>query len=144
AIDTAVTVVGSAQSSQHLKGLVNAVLRRVAVEGPALLADQDAPALNTPDWLSRRWTKAYGPETARAIAAAHLEEPALDLTPRDGDAAALAARLDGIALPTGSVRLLSHQGRIDELEGFSSGDWWVQDAAAALPARLLGDVRGKT
>lgn len=144
AIDTAVTVVGSARSTQHLKGLVNAVLRRVAADGPALLAAQDAPRLNTPDWMWKRWISAYGADRARAIAAAHLEEPALDLTPRNGDAEALAARLGGLLLPTGSVRLTTHHGRIDELAGFAEGEWWVQDAAAAMPARLLGNVAGKT
>jgi 16S rRNA (cytosine967-C5)-methyltransferase len=84
--------------------------------------------------------KAYGASTARAIAAANGHEPALDLTVRQ-DAAIWAERLHGRVLPTGSVRMLSH-GAIALLPGFSEGAWWVQDAAAALPAPLLGDVRG--
>ena len=53
-----------------------------------------------------------------------------------------AERLSGRVLPTGSVRLLP-KGRIEALPGFDEGAWWVQDAAASLPARLLGDVAGK-
>src|SRR5690606_19746845 len=59
-------------------------------------------------------------------------------------AARLAETLSGVELPTGSVRLPTHQGRIDQISGFAEGAWWVQDAAAALPARLLGDVRGQS
>ena len=36
------------------------------------------------------------------------------------------------------------QGSVTMLPGFTEGQWWVQDAAAALPARLFGDVAGKT
>ncbi|HMN88113.1 MAG TPA: RsmB/NOP family class I SAM-dependent RNA methyltransferase, partial [Bauldia sp.] len=106
-----------------------------------LLAAADPARENTPDWLWTRWVSAYGEETARAIAAAHRVEPALDLTVRS-DAAGWAERLGGIVLPTGSVRLVP-SGPVDALPGFTEGAWWVQDAAAALPARLLGDVAGK-
>ncbi|HWZ09818.1 MAG TPA: RsmB/NOP family class I SAM-dependent RNA methyltransferase, partial [Xanthobacteraceae bacterium] len=84
---------------------------------------------------------AYGSETAQAIAAAHAHEPALDLTVRN-DPAHWAAVLGGRVLPTGSVRALVH-GPVSGLPGFHEGAWWVQDAAAALPARLFGDVAGK-
>ena len=120
-------------------GLVNAVLRRVAREGTALLPS-DA-ALNTPKWLWRGWSAHYGEETCRAIAAAHQREAALDLSVKDG-AAAWATRLGGRVLPTGSVRL-ENAGAVPRLDGFDVGAWWVQDAAAALPAKLLGEVRGK-
>ena len=43
----------------------------------------------------------------------------------------------------GSVRTLL-QGSVTMLPGFTEGQWWVQDAAAALPVRLFGDVAGKT
>jgi 16S rRNA (cytosine967-C5)-methyltransferase len=116
------------------------VLRRLAREREQVLAGQDAAALNTPEWLFARWNARYGAAGARAIAEAHMVEPALDLTVR-GDAHAWAERLGGIVLPNGTVRLIA-KGAIDALPGFDEGAWWVQDAAAALPARLLGDVAG--
>ena len=121
-------------------GLVNAILRRVAREGAALLP-VDAIALNTPKWLWRSWSERYGEDTCRAIATAHQREAALDLSVKDG-AAAWATRLGGYVLPTGSVRL-ENAGAVLRLDGFDAGVWWVQDAAAALPAKLLGDIRGK-
>ena len=121
--------------------LVNAVLRRLARDGDAIRAPQDAARLNTPDWLWDSWTSAYG-DAARAIAAAHLAEAPLDITVK-GDAAAFAAPLDATLLPSGSLRRPAG-GAVDILPGFAEGAWWVQDAAAALPARLLGDIVGKT
>ena len=141
AIDVAVTLCHERPETDRLAGLTNAVLRKVATEGLAFVAGQDAGRLNTQDWLWERWVVAHGPETARAIAVAHLQEAALDLSVKS-DAPGWAARLGGLVLPTGSVRLKA-KGRIETLEGFSEGAWWVQDAAAALPARLLGDVAGK-
>lgn len=123
-------------------GLVNAVMRRAVREAGALAAGQDAARLNTPDWLWQAWSTAYGEATCRRIANAHLAEPPLDVTVKD-DAPAWAGRLDGRLLPTDSVRLYP-SGPVDGLPGYADGAWWVQDAAAALPARLLGDVRGRT
>jgi len=125
------------------KALINAVLRRLAAEGPALAAAQDADRLNTPAWLWQGWAAAYGEQAARAIAAAHRAEPPLDLAVRDGDAEAWAGRLGGRVLPGGALRLEAG-GPVDALPGYAEGAWWVQDAAAALPARLLGDVAGAT
>jgi 16S rRNA (cytosine967-C5)-methyltransferase len=96
---------------------------------------------DTPKWLLARWSKHYGADTARAIAQADGHEPALDLTVKSG-AETWAERLRGRVLPTGTVRTLA-QGAISLLPGFREGAWWVQDAAASLPARLFGDVRGK-
>ena len=125
--------------TRHHTALVNAVLRRVAKEGEDLLKDTDAGALNIPEWIFQRWCQTYGEETARAIAQAHLNDsPVLDLTLKAPEnVAALAERLDGEALPGGSLRL-KQGGALDVLEGFGEGEWWVQDAAATLPARLLG------
>ena len=123
------------------KGLVNAVLRRLSVEGAALVGDQDAPRLNTPDWLWRSWSGSYGEATARAIATAHLKEAPLDLTLR-ADAEAWCEKLQGVVLSTGTVRRAAG-GSVTSLPGYAEGAWWVQDAAAALPARLLGDVAGR-
>lgn len=126
---------------EKFSGLVNAVLKKVSLEGKTIIATQDAAKLNTPEWLMKSWEKTYGAEIARAIAEAHLKEPPLDLTVK-GDSKIWAEKLGGIALPTGSVRLKEARG-ITQLPGFSEGSWWVQDIAATLPAILLGDVRGK-
>jgi 16S rRNA (cytosine967-C5)-methyltransferase len=139
AVDTSVAL---AQSRlPHLKGLTNAVLRRVARDGLAMLADRDPAQLNTPQWLWESWSAYYGEDTARAIATAHLTEAPLDLTPRS-DADVWAERLEAEKLPTGTLRRRTG-GAITELPGFAEGAWWVQDAAATLPARLLGDVAGQ-
>ena len=124
------------------KGLVNAVLRRLAREGQALAAGQDAARLNTPDWLWASWSAAYGAETTRAIAEAHLADPPLDLSVKR-DAEAWAERLGARVLPTGALRLPPGTGDVARLPGYDDGAWWVQDAAAALPARLLGEVAGR-
>ena len=141
AIDVAVTLCRETPQSERFAGLANAVLRKVSTEGHALVAGQDAGRLDTHDWLWERWSSAYGEPRARDIALAHLHEAALDLTVKT-DAARWAARLGGVVTATGSVRLKA-KGRIEALEGFVDGAWWVQDAAAALPVRLLGDVAGK-
>jgi len=126
------------------KGLLNAVLRRMAREGAELAAAQDAARLDTKKWLWDSWSAAYGEATARTIAEAHLAEPPLDLSLRDPDARQDWAEALGAAiLPTGTLRLGAGAGEIAKLPGFAEGAWWVQDAAAALPARLLGDLRGK-
>lgn len=121
----------------RLSGLANAIMRRVADQGAALVAAQDAARLNTADWMWDAWVGTYGDPATRATAEAHLHEAPLDLSLKDpGGAAAWAARLGGIALPTGGVRL-PKGGRVPELDGFNDGDWWVQDAAASLPAKIL-------
>ncbi len=140
AVDTTVALARWRRQAHHL-ALVNAVLRRLAAEADALGRQQDAARLDTPDWLWRSWARAYGPEVCRLIAEAHLDEPPLDLTAKK-DPRALADRLHAEILPTGTLRL-RHHGPVSALAGFAAGEWWVQDAAAALPARLLGDVRGR-
>jgi 16S rRNA (cytosine967-C5)-methyltransferase len=142
AVDLSVRLVRADRRAARYAGLVNAVLRRIAREAAARLRDADTTALDTPSWLMTRWTRAYGTETARAIAQANGREAALDLTVKD-DPADWASLLGGRALPTGTVRTIAH-GPVAQLSGFAEGAWWVQDAAAALPARLPGDVRGKS
>jgi 16S rRNA (cytosine967-C5)-methyltransferase len=142
AVDLAVRLVQADRRAVRHAGLVNAVLRRVTRDGAKHLAGVDTTLLDTPNWLMGRWIAAYGIETARAIAAANSHEPALDLTVKH-DPAHWAAVLGGRVLPTGSVRALVH-GPVSGLAGYHDGAWWVQDAAAALPARLLGDVAGRT
>ncbi len=138
AVDTAVH---QATRFPHYKALVNAVLRRLAREGADIVARQDAARLNCPDWLWRSWTAAYGEDTTRAIVAAQLTEPPLDIVTAD-DPAAWAGRLSATRLPTGGLRRRAG-GVVTSLPGYDAGAWWVQDAAAALPARLLGDVAGR-
>jgi 16S rRNA (cytosine967-C5)-methyltransferase len=121
-------------------GLVNAVLRRASETAPGVWAGLPAPEL--PGWLRGRLMSAYGKKATQAMEAAHARGAPLDLTPKDGDAAALAARLGAEALPTGSVRLPVGV-QVTELPGYDTGDWWVQDAAAALPAQVLAVRRGE-
>jgi 16S rRNA (cytosine967-C5)-methyltransferase len=140
AVDLAVRLAREDRMALHFAGLINAVLRRIAREGKERVAALDAPVLDTPPWLMQRWIKNYGEATAHAIAAANGREPALDLTVKS-DAETWAGKLDGRVLPTGSVRTVVH-GAVTALPGFDEGAWWVQDAAAAIPARLLGNVAG--
>ncbi|ARJ66586.1 MFS transporter [Magnetospirillum sp. ME-1] len=140
AISTTVDLVKGGTQAGFAK-LLNAVLRRLDREGRDLIAAQDAELLNTPEWLWRSWARAYGEDIARAIAAAHLVEAPVDISVA-ADPAAWAERLEASILPTGSLRR-SGGGAVVGLPGFDEGKWWVQDAAAALPARLLGDVRGQ-
>jgi 16S rRNA (cytosine967-C5)-methyltransferase len=141
AVDLSVRLVQADRNAARYSKLVNAVLRRIARQGADLLSALDTVALDAPAWLMERWTRHYGADTARAIALANRVEPALDLTVKS-DPEAWAARLGGSVLPTGSVRLISH-GPVPQLPGYDEGAWWVQDAAAALPVRLFGDVRGR-
>ncbi|MEA2822261.1 MAG: rRNA (cytosine967-C5)-methyltransferase, partial [Bradyrhizobium sp.] len=143
AVDLSVRLVQADRRDIRYAGLVYAVLRRIARgEGAAALAKLEPLDLDTPEWLRARWVKAYGADTAHAIARANRLEPPLDLTVK-ADPERWAAELGGIVLPTGSVRLAAH-GPIPALPGYGDGAWWVQDAAAALPARLFGDVPDKT
>jgi 16S rRNA (cytosine967-C5)-methyltransferase len=141
AVDLSVRLVQSDRRAAKYAGLVNAVLRRCAREGQPLIDEVRAETLDIPAWLMARWTAHYGETNARAIAAAISYEPSLDLTVKS-DAAQWATRLHGETLPTGTVRTLL-QGSVTMLPGFSEGRWWVQDAAAAVPARLFGDVAGR-
>jgi len=141
-VDLSVRLAQADHHASHYSGLVNAVLRKLARDGKSGLASLDTVRLDTPDWLMQRWIAHYGEPTARAIAAAQAHEPALDLTVKQ-DAAVWATTLSGQVLPTGTVRTVG-SGPIPQLPGYDDGAWWVQDAAAALPAKLLGDVRGKS
>jgi 16S rRNA (cytosine967-C5)-methyltransferase len=140
-VDLAVRLAQADRRGARYAGLVNAVLRRVAQDGAQRLAQRDTAALDTPSWLMARWTKTYGAKTAKAIALAHSHEPALDFTVKSNPEY-WATHLRGRLLPTGTVR--AHlPGAVSLMPGYREGEWWVQDAAAALPARLFGDVAGK-
>ena len=120
--------------SESFAGLVNAVLRRASRTPAEAWAALTAPEL--PGWLRGRLMSAYGKKAVQAMEAAHARGAAIDLTPKDGDATALAARLGAFPLPTGSVRLAGPV-QVSDLPGFAAGEWWVQDAAAALAAKAL-------
>ena len=142
AVDTIVTLAAQSNATAPYKGLINAVLRRLTREGKTHIAKQDAARLNTPGWLWLSWRQAYGVAMARKIAEANLGEALTDITVKS-DAAAWAEKLKARLLPTGSLRT-DGSTPISEMSGFAEGAWWIQDAAAALPVKLLGDVRGKT
>ena len=134
AVDLAVRAVRADPTSAPYVALANAVLRNIGRAREEILGDAE-PLDDVPAWLAARWRANYGEATLLAIAAAHRCEPTLDLTVKS-DPGAWAERLGGMVLPTGSVRLDPHT-PIPDLPGFADGEWWVQDAAAALPALLL-------
>ncbi|PWC58109.1 MFS transporter [Azospirillum sp. TSH7] len=140
AVDTAVEL-AAARNAAPYKGLINAVLRRIGREGAEMAARQDAGRLNTPDWLWLSWRSAYGTARTRGIVEAHLHEAPLDITVKS-DPEGWAERLGATLLPTGSLRR-PPGGSVTELPGFDEGEWWIQDLAASLPAKLFGDLRGK-
>ena len=122
----------------HQAGMVNAVLRRVSEEREALLASSQ-PTYNLPSWLKGTWRKTYGREVADAIAMIHTQEPPLDITVR-GEVDSWAQQLEGDVLLGNSIRRANAP--VMQLPGYDAGQWWVQDLASTLPARLLGDVAG--
>lgn len=142
AVDLSVRLVQSDRRAARYAGLVNAVLRRCAREGQALVEEVSTQSLDLPPWLLARWRAHYGEATARDMVLALGHEPSLDLTVKS-DPAQWASRLHGEVLPTGTVRMMLH-GSVTMLPGFTEGAWWVQDAAAALPARLFGDIKDKS
>lgn len=143
AVDLAVRLAQGGRSTARLAGLVNAVGRRLADGGAAIVAEQDAPTLAMPSWLADAIADDWGTEAARAIARAHLTAAPHDLTPAiPGDAAALAHELGARLLPTGTVRLADRP-QLSALPGYAAGVWWVQDAAAAIAAQLVPAPAGK-
>ena len=144
AIDMAVRLAKKKASTRSFSGLVNAVLRKVANEGPGLIETQNK-CDNLPDWLVRRWEKNYGGERAVEICLAQLQKACVDITVKENPQD-WAEKLGGDQLIGNSIRLrpnTSKQQPITQLAGFDEGAWWVQDVAASLPATLLRDLRGK-
>lgn len=141
AVNLCVQAVRHDPKSQPFAALANAVARNLTRRTDT--ADQPAadPFIDTPAWLATRWRQNFGAAQAAAIALAHGREAALDVTPR-ADAALWAERLGGQLLPTGSIRVPAGT-TVPDLPGYAEGAWWVQDAAAALPARLLGVTSGQ-
>jgi len=140
AVATTVEMAGINKTSRPFKGLVNAVLRGLLRDGPP----SDDPEHLAPPWLISRWTSAWGAETARLVASEIANEPATDLSLKDPALAeSWAERLEGEVLPGGTLRL-ARKGDVATWPGFEDGGWWVQDAAAAVPARLLNIKTGET
>ena len=140
AVDLAVADAKEDAQARHFSGLVNAVCRKLADDAGKL--ESDLPAANTPAWLFDSWRAGYGDEAAAAIAESHRRQPPLDLTV-PCETGAWAARLGGEIFHGSTVRLSEGPDAIANLPGYGDGAWWVQDAASALPARLLGPVEGR-
>ena len=138
-VNAGVELVGRNPRTARMKGLVNAVLRKVAAEGPEGWAKLAVPRM--PGWLRNPLKDAYGPEVVAAIEAAQFAGAPLDITVK-GDVAAANAVLKGVILPTGSIRLRDG-GQVSALPGFEDGEWWVQDAAAAVPVQVLAPQTGE-
>ena len=138
-VNEAVAIIGRHPRHNRLKGLINAVLRKMAAEAPLRWHDLRQPGL--PHWLRGPLVEAWGKGPVAAMERAHFAGAPLDLTVKS-DAEAWATRLGGVVLPTGSVRLHA-AGQVSALPGYDSGDWWVQDAAAALPVRVLDPKPGE-
>lgn len=143
AVDLAVEQARRDPRSARFANLVNALLRRLGREKDSVLADVSADVPVFPGWFQQRLAVVYGADAARAIGEACLTPAPVDLTVKR-DAAGWAERLGGTLLPTGSVRLSAFDGSVTELAGFAEGDWWVQDAAAAIPAKLFGELAGRS
>lgn len=143
AVDLAVEAAAHDDDALHFKSLVNAILRRALRETDTLRDGVDGERAALQQWMWRSWIGTYGEIKTREIIRAQMNEAPLDLSVKDpASLEDWATRLGAKILPTGSLRLHT-SGRIEQLEGFDEGQWWVQDAAAALPASLLGDVAGK-
>lgn len=139
-VNTMVNLVSQHRTLSHLKGLINAVLRKIAAQGPEAWGALRAPRL--PKWLRGPLAEAWGTDAIAAMEEAHFAGAPLDLTAK-GDPAALAEAVGGTLLPTGSVRV-TDAGQVSTMPGFAEGDWWVQDAAAAIAVRVLAPKEGET
>jgi 16S rRNA (cytosine967-C5)-methyltransferase len=136
AVDLAVTHAKSDPRTARFAALVNGVLRSLARGKDAELQPMLAATLDAPAWFAERLTAAYGKDKAAAILAAHRIEAPVDFSVK-GNPELWAERFGGIVLPTSGVRVERLSANVSELPGFAEGEWWVQDAAAALPALLL-------
>ena len=137
-VNAYVEIVGRNQRTASMKGMTNAVLRRIAEEGPAAWHKRAVPLM--PGWLRQPLVAAWGRPAMDAMDAAHFAGAQLDLTCK-GNPAQVAEAVGGVVLPTGSVRVAS-AGQVSALAGFETGDWWVQDAAAAVPVMMLAPTAG--
>ena len=135
AVSTTLTLAEESTSTQRFKGLMNAILRGLDRDGGASLLTVLDPSVNVPAWLLARWRAAHGEAACAALCRRTPKNPE--------DADAIADALEGVLLPSGSIRT-SRRGDVAEFPGYDEGVWWVQDAAAAIPARLLDIRPGQT
>jgi 16S rRNA (cytosine967-C5)-methyltransferase len=142
AVDLSVRLVQADPEARRFIKLANGLLRTIARERDVILSNDDPLNRDTPEWLAEKWIKAYGEEDAKKIAAANMQEASVDITVKK-DAPGWAERLDAVILSTGSLRLKGRT-NVVSLPGYVDGEWWVQDAAAALPAMLLDPKPGET
>lgn len=143
AVDLAVTHASSDPRTKRFAALVNGVLRGLSRDKARTLPVELARGDEAPEWFRDRLVAAYGDQKAAAILAAHRVEAPIDFTVK-AEPEKWAEALGGTVLPTGSIRVERLAGPVAGLPGFAGGEWWVQDAAAALPARMLGDIAGKS
>lgn len=141
AVNIAVAQAKADPRSARFSGLVNGVLRNIVRQKAEALPLTLATTSEAPDWMVERLETAYGADVARQILEAHRQEAPVDFTVKS-EPALWAEKLGGRVLPNGSVRVDNLTVSVPELPGFDEGQWWVQDAAASLPPRLLGDVSG--
>jgi len=137
-LNIATSLAAHDRSTRPFKGLVNGVLRNYTRSDTEKFRSNSAACANTPKWLYNRWIHQFGKDSAEKIARAHQQEPALDISVK-ADMEKWAHTLNATVLPTRSLRI-ANAGNPVKLAGFAEGEWWVQDAAAALPAQLLGDI----
>ena len=117
------------QKTQHLIKLMNGVLREAQRQRESV--DTGADAL-FPDHLLAQWRAAYGSDAIEAFGRALIEGAPLDLTvkgPIEG--------LNAAPVLADTMRLSERDRAVDQLPGYAEGQFWVQDAAAAIPARLM-------
>lgn len=143
AISTSVALAASDDKARRLKGLINAVLRKISRDRDAIMAALPPAAANLPKWLNTRLRADYGPDTTARIADAHTLKADVDVTIKAGTTGEELLSM-GVKLPTGSVRLNNPHPAIPDLPGFADGTWWIQDVAASLPVLLFDDLKGKT
>lgn len=133
AVSETVNAAKSWPKAKRASGLINAVLRKASRDRSGYDGAIDTEIW--PNWLQRVFADSLGAERTKRLAALQRIQADLQLTPKSGSAASLAAETGGTVLPNGQVAL--QVADIEAIPGYSSGDWWVQDAAAALPARLM-------
>ncbi|MCD1634438.1 MFS transporter [Martelella mediterranea] len=141
AVDIAVEQANADPRNKRFAGLVNAVLRGMTRRKAKILAELESVS-PIPDWFAERLSAVYGADTAHAIGRAQLQPPTIDISVKS-DLEGWAARLGGTVLSTGTIRLDAPSGAVSDMDGFAEGEWWVQDAAAAIPATLFGDLTGQ-
>jgi 16S rRNA (cytosine967-C5)-methyltransferase len=144
AVNTSVSLMDKVVNKNlgYLKNSVNAILRNVDRERDFLIRKFNNTRLNIPHWMRDSWDQRFGQPVVKEILSAMLGEPPLDIVLKpELDEREWAQKLKGETLPTGGIRLYK-AGKINELEGFDEGAWWVQDIAATLPVKLMNSKHG--